>query len=176
MLGPKAIEFSPLQLSDLANFQLKPSKFTEGTPELDISLSKDFEGEGTYDRKDTFTTRLTARIIDIEVQQILKEANQTAIEMLTTYRDRLDALAEALLEHEVLDGAQVAALVRGEPLPMKPERQTESQEHLEAARQGEEARDTRVERVVHVTGGHRLRPGRPDAERRAAPVPASTAD
>ncbi|MCA9084396.1 MAG: ATP-dependent zinc metalloprotease FtsH [Planctomycetaceae bacterium] len=45
----------------------------------------------------------TARIIDIEVQGILKEANQAAIDMLTEYREKLDTLAEALLEHEDLE-------------------------------------------------------------------------
>lgn len=45
----------------------------------------------------------TARIIDVEVTEILKEANQMAIEMLTEYREQMDALAEALLEHEDIE-------------------------------------------------------------------------
>lgn len=58
--------FPNLDLTDLANFQLEPSLFEKGSPELRISLNKDFEGEGEYERRDTFTTRLTARIIDIK--------------------------------------------------------------------------------------------------------------
>ena len=58
--------FPNLKLTDLVNFQLEPSQFEEGSPQLNISLNKDFEGEGEYGRKDTFTTRLTARIIDIK--------------------------------------------------------------------------------------------------------------
>ena len=58
--------FPNLNLSDLANLQLEPSLYEKGVPRLDISLNKDFEGEGSYERKDTFTTRLTARIIDIK--------------------------------------------------------------------------------------------------------------
>ena len=53
----------------------------------------------------------TARIIDIEVQDILMEANQTAIDMLTTYRDKLDELAEALLEHEELERKDVRKIL-----------------------------------------------------------------
>lgn len=58
--------FPNLQLSDLADFQLKPSRFNDGTPQLDLSLDSEFEGEGEYERKDTFTTRITSRIIDIK--------------------------------------------------------------------------------------------------------------
>lgn len=57
----------------------------------------------------------TARIIDIEVQEILKEANQAAIDMLTKYRDKLDALAEALLEHEDLESSRVREILGPRP-------------------------------------------------------------
>lgn len=49
----------------------------------------------------------TARLIDIEVQALLKDANSQAIEMLTEFREQLDALAEALLESEDLDQEDV---------------------------------------------------------------------
>ena len=45
----------------------------------------------------------TARIIDIEVQSILKECNARAIEMLQEFRKPLDTLAEELLEHEDIE-------------------------------------------------------------------------
>ena len=53
----------------------------------------------------------TARLIDIEVQHILKEANQTAIAMLTKYRTQMDALANALLEREDLDQNDVREIL-----------------------------------------------------------------
>lgn len=53
----------------------------------------------------------TARLIDIEVQNILKEANQAAIDMLTEFRAQLDALAEALLEHEDLEANAVRRIL-----------------------------------------------------------------
>lgn len=58
--------FPNLNLTDLVNLKLGPSQFDKGTPQLNISLDKDFEGTGEYERKDTFTTRLTARIVDIK--------------------------------------------------------------------------------------------------------------
>lgn len=53
----------------------------------------------------------TARLIDIEVQTLLKDANTKAIEMLTEHRDRMDALAEALLEHEDLETYDVRRIL-----------------------------------------------------------------
>ncbi len=57
----------------------------------------------------------TARIIDVEVQDILKEANQNAIDMLNKYRTQLDALANALLEHEDLESAKVREILGPRP-------------------------------------------------------------
>jgi len=53
----------------------------------------------------------TARLIDIEVQTLLKDANTKAIEMLTEFRAKMDALAEALLEHEDLETSQVREIL-----------------------------------------------------------------
>lgn len=68
----------------------------------------------------------TARIIDIEVQSILKEANQKAIELLVHYRAKLDALAEALLEHEDLERAQVRKILG--PRPGKEDEENEARQ------------------------------------------------
>ncbi len=54
--------------------------------------------------------------------------------ILEEQADALIRVAEALLEHEVLDAEQIAALVKGEPLPMRPETRTDSRGQLEAAR------------------------------------------
>ena len=53
----------------------------------------------------------TARLIDIEVQTLLKDANTRAIEMLTEFRAQMDALAEALLEHEDLETNDVRKIL-----------------------------------------------------------------
>ena len=53
----------------------------------------------------------TARVIDEEVEHILRREEERAVALLTEYRAGLDALAEALVERETLDGTQVAQIV-----------------------------------------------------------------
>ncbi len=45
----------------------------------------------------------TQELIDDEVRRIVDEAQADTVKLLTENRDRLDALAQALLEHETLD-------------------------------------------------------------------------
>jgi len=54
----------------------------------------------------------TAQMIDGEISRILHEQERRAHEMLLHHRSALDAVAEALLEHETIDGADVARLVQ----------------------------------------------------------------
>ena len=54
----------------------------------------------------------TAQDIDAEVKRIIDEANNTAKELITTNRDKLEIIANALLEYETLDGAQVTEIMR----------------------------------------------------------------
>jgi cell division protease FtsH len=53
----------------------------------------------------------TARVIDEEVERILRSQEDRTLEMLTRYRPGLEAVATALLEHETLDGLEVERLV-----------------------------------------------------------------
>ncbi len=53
----------------------------------------------------------TARVIDEEVERILREEEDRCRKTLTEYRPGLDAVAQALLERETLEGAVVARLV-----------------------------------------------------------------
>ncbi|HEX2273960.1 MAG TPA: hypothetical protein VHG90_08820, partial [Acidimicrobiales bacterium] len=53
----------------------------------------------------------TARVIDEEVEHILREQEDRAREVLRRHRDGLDAVARSLLEHETIDGAEVGRLV-----------------------------------------------------------------
>ncbi len=53
----------------------------------------------------------TARVIDEEVERILREQEQRCREILTENRNGLDLVARALLEHETIDGAEVTRLV-----------------------------------------------------------------
>jgi cell division protease FtsH len=54
----------------------------------------------------------TAQEIDAEVKRIIDEANQTARSLIETHRDKLEIIANGLLEYETLDGVQVEEIVR----------------------------------------------------------------
>ena len=53
----------------------------------------------------------TSRVIDDEVERILRGQEERAMELLTRHRGGLDAVAHALLEQESIDGAEVGRLV-----------------------------------------------------------------
>lgn len=53
----------------------------------------------------------TARVIDEEVERILREQEQRCREILTENRKGLDLVARALLEHETIDGNEVSRLI-----------------------------------------------------------------
>jgi len=53
----------------------------------------------------------TARVIDEEVERILREQEERGRRVLRQHRKGLDAVAAALLEHETIDGAEVGRLV-----------------------------------------------------------------
>ena len=53
----------------------------------------------------------TARVIDEEVERILRDCEQRCIDTLTTERKGLDAVAQALLAHETISGADVNRLI-----------------------------------------------------------------
>ncbi|HEY2332784.1 MAG TPA: ATP-dependent zinc metalloprotease FtsH, partial [Acidimicrobiales bacterium] len=53
----------------------------------------------------------TARVIDEEVERILREQEERGRRVLRQYRQGLDAVAAALLEHETIDGEEVGRLV-----------------------------------------------------------------
>jgi cell division protease FtsH len=53
----------------------------------------------------------TARVIDEEVERILREQEDRCREILTENRKGLDLVARALLEHETIDGSEVTRLI-----------------------------------------------------------------
>ena len=59
-----------------------------------------------------------AQEIDKEVRKLVDEAHRRCHEILTSYEDRLDAVAAALLEHETLHSGEFQSIMRGEdPFP-----------------------------------------------------------
>jgi cell division protease FtsH len=58
----------------------------------------------------------TAKLIDEEVRGLIEIAEGVARKVLTDKADDLEMLAQALLEYETLSGAEVNALLKGEPI------------------------------------------------------------
>ena len=54
----------------------------------------------------------TAQDIDSEVKRIVEEGFQTATELIASHRDKLELIANGLLEYETLDGSQVEEIIR----------------------------------------------------------------
>ncbi|MEO1058160.1 MAG: ATP-dependent zinc metalloprotease FtsH [Actinomycetota bacterium] len=54
----------------------------------------------------------TAKLLDEEVARILTEQEERATDTLTRHRRGLQLIAEALLEHETIDGPEVARLIQ----------------------------------------------------------------
>ncbi len=53
------------RLEDFLNLQVKQSGLSGGQPEINVTFDSDFKGEGKHEQRNTFTARITARIIDI---------------------------------------------------------------------------------------------------------------
>jgi cell division protease FtsH len=87
--------------------QLGPLTF--GKKEEQIFLGREIAQHQDYSES-------TAVLIDQEVKRICLQAYERSREVLHSNRDALIRVAEALLEYEVLDGEEVAALVRGEEM------------------------------------------------------------
>lgn len=58
-----------------------------------------------------------AKQIDEEVRRIVDHCNQRARTIIEENRPKLDAIADALLEHETLDREDLLAILKGEALP-----------------------------------------------------------
>ena len=82
----------------------------EGT---EVFLGRDFATHKSYSEK-------TAEEIDAAVAGMLTELYEAARVLLLENRDTLDLIADALLERETLDGADLERIIAGEPLPPLP--------------------------------------------------------
>jgi cell division protease FtsH len=61
----------------------------------------------------------TAELIDAEVRRIVEECQAEATRLLAQHRDKLVALANALLRAESLDEAEILAVVDLDPAPAR---------------------------------------------------------
>jgi cell division protease FtsH len=61
----------------------------------------------------------TAKLIDSEVRSIIDQCYGTAKQILTDNRDKLDAMADALMKYETIDAEQIDDIMAGRP-PREP--------------------------------------------------------
>ena len=82
------------------------------------------EGEEVFLGKEFARTRnfseQTAQTIDREIRGLVIDAEQRAAALLAENRRKLDDLATALLEYEVLDDAEIDRILNGQPLHREP--------------------------------------------------------
>ncbi len=71
-----------------------------------IFLAEEIHSKKNYSEK-------TAELIDSEISQVLEEAKERALEVLTVHRTQLDALVKTLLEKETVEQEEFTALMGG---------------------------------------------------------------
>jgi cell division protease FtsH len=69
-------------------------------------LGREFSAEPDYSDE-------IAREIDDEIRRVVEEAHQTAKDVLSEYRERLEGISRILLERETIDAEQFEALLGG---------------------------------------------------------------
>jgi cell division protease FtsH len=85
---------------------------TYGKKEEQIFLGKEFNRHQDY-------SEATALKIDAEIKRIVSEQYTRAQKTLNERRDSLVRIAEALLEHEVLDAEQLTQILEGRPMDIR---------------------------------------------------------
>jgi len=94
----------------------------------------------------------TARDIDEEVRRIIDAAYARAKEILVSNRDKLIALAEALLEYETLDAAEITEIINTGKLQNPPARPPGLSSSVPAAPQPEKAKGESKPEVFPAPG------------------------
>jgi cell division protease FtsH len=104
----RATEIARKMVCEWGMSQLGPLTF--GKKEEQIFLGRELSQHRDYSEE-------TAREIDAEVRRFIDRAYKTAFEVLDGNRDVLERIAQALLEREVLDSAELQMIIQGKQLP-----------------------------------------------------------
>ena len=91
-----------------------------GAGQHEIFLGRDFTQQRNISEE-------TARLIDGEIRDVVLRNYQRAKDIIEAKKDRLIAIAEALLERETLDSTDVQAIMNGENLPPTLKKPTSSE-------------------------------------------------
>ncbi|MBT8212363.1 MAG: cell division protein FtsH, partial [Acidimicrobiia bacterium] len=86
--------------------RLGPLKYA--TPQAEVFLGRDYTRGQDYSDDVAFA-------IDEEIRKLITQAHEEARQILTAHRDALDRIADALIDRETLDAAQVAEILSDVP-------------------------------------------------------------
>jgi cell division protease FtsH len=139
----RATELARKMVCEWGMSELGPLSF--GKKEEQIFLGREIAQHRDYSEE-------TAIRIDEQVKQIVQGAYDTAAAVIDGHSEAMVKIAEALLEREILDGAEVMQLINGETLaPLPP------------SSGGKDAAD-HTQQVLRPEGGRRV-PGLNEGER-----------
>jgi len=109
----------------------KLGPLTFGKREEQVFLGKDFNRQKDYSEK-------TAEEIDAEVRRVVSDRYDYAKQLLIDNREMLNKVAEALLEKESLDGAEIDVIVNGKKAEVEPEVKKEVKEEVKTEAEAKE--------------------------------------
>jgi cell division protease FtsH len=141
----KATELARAMVCEYGMSELGPLTF--GKKEEQIFLGREIAQHRDFSEE-------TAIRIDSEVRKIVTEQYERATKIISENRDTMVRLAEALLEHESLDGVQIRRIVAGLPLDdTSASSEPSSQQELPGTK--EKAPDTKPLKPIlpPITGG-----------------------
>lgn len=85
-----------------------PLNFAGGGKQ-EVFLGKDFSSNERHSED-------TSKRIDAEIRRIVMAQHERAVSILRAHRPELEAVAQALLEYETIDGEDITVLLKGERL------------------------------------------------------------
>lgn len=106
--------------------KLGPLTFGRPNGEDLVFLGRDISRERNYSEE-------VAATIDQEMRRLVEGSYDQAMAILDEHRDKLDAVAGALLERETLEREEFEALMAGEELPLPDQKQGHDEEVTEQA-------------------------------------------
>src|SRR5438132_2975633 len=139
----RATELARKMVCEWGMSELGPLSF--GKKEEQIFLGREIAQHRDYSES-------TAIRIDEQVRRLVQAGYDTSAKIIGDYNDALIRIAEALLVREVLDGAEVLQIIRGETLAaLPPKGGKDSEDH--------------TQQVLRPEAGGRRAPGFSEGER-----------
>jgi len=115
--------------------KLGPLTFGRPNGEDLVFLGRDISRERNYSEE-------VAALIDQEVRELVESSYEKATQLLSEHRDKLDLVANALLERETLTKEEFLALMDGQELPAPQPEQAPAAEPTATAYQEDKKKET----------------------------------